>query len=118
MSLEKCIDLTKLENNNSKKNQSKMRELQPINQNVLLDIAQDKKEQRTAAGIIIPESAREKQNVAKVIAMSNIENAEIAVGDTVLYKEFSGTETEFEGRKFLLIQYAEIMAKIVETEEI
>ena len=95
-----------------------MKELLPINQNVLLDIADDKKEHRTASGIIIPDSAKEKQNVARVMAMSNIENAEIAVGDQVLYKAYSGTETELEGRKYLLIQYADIMAKIVETEEI
>ncbi|PKP34088.1 MAG: co-chaperone GroES [Bacteroidetes bacterium HGW-Bacteroidetes-17] len=95
-----------------------MRELQPINQNVLLDFSDDKKEQRTASGIIIPDSAKEKQNISKVLAMSNIDNAEIAVGDTVLYKAFSGTETELEGKKYLLIQYADIMAKIVETEEI
>jgi len=95
-----------------------MKELQPINQNVLLDITSDKKEQKTASGIIIPDSAKEKQNTAKVVAMSNIENLEIAVGDEVLYNAFSGTETEYEGKKYLLIQYAEILAKIVETEEI
>jgi chaperonin GroES len=95
-----------------------MNELQPVNQNILLDISDDKQEQRTTSGIIIPDTAREKQNIAKVLAMSNIENAEIAVGDKVLYKLFSGTETEFEGKKYLLIQYAEILAKIVETDKI
>lgn len=95
-----------------------MKELQPINQNILLDLSDEKKEQRTASGIIIPDSAREKQHFAKVMAMSNIENAEIAVGDTVLYTAFSGTETELEGEKYLLIQYADIMAKMVETEAI
>lgn len=95
-----------------------MKELQPVNQNVLLDVTDDKTEQKTASGIIIPDSAKEKQTIAKVMAMSNIENAEISVGDSVLYKSFSGTETEFEGKKYLLIQYAEILAKIVETDEI
>jgi len=95
-----------------------MNELQPVNQNVLLDISDDKQEQRTTSGIIIPDSAKEKQNIAKVLAMSNIENAEIVVGDKVLYKSFSGNETEFEGKKYLLIQYSEILAKIVETDEI
>ena len=50
--------------------------------------------------------------------MSNIENAEIVVGDKVLYKAFSGIETEFEGNKYLLMQYPELMAKIVETDKI
>jgi len=36
----------------------------------------------------------------------------------VFFKDFSGTETEFEGKKYLVIPYADIMAKIVETEKI
>lgn len=95
-----------------------MQELHPINQNVLLDISDDNKEQKTASGIIIPDTAREKSTIAPVIAISSIENAEIAVGDKVLYNKFRGTETEFEGKKYLLIQYSEILAKIVETDEI
>ena len=95
-----------------------MKELQPVNQNVLLDIAESDKEQKTASGIIIPDSAKEKQNIAKVVGISSIDNPEITVGDTVLYKGFSGTETEFEGKKYLLLPYADILAKIVETDEI
>lgn len=95
-----------------------MKELQPINQNVLLDLTEEQKEQKTASGIIIPDSAKEKQNIAKVVAVSNIENAEVTVGDSVLYKAYSGTETEFEGKKYLLLPYDDILAKIVETEAI
>ncbi len=95
-----------------------MKELQPINQNVLLDIEDEKTEQKTASGIIIPDSAKEKKNIARVSGISNIENPEISVGDTVIYKEFSGNEVELDGKKFLLIQYTDILAKIVETESI
>jgi len=95
-----------------------MKELLPVNQNVILDITENQEEQKTASGIIIPDSAKEKPKFAKVVSVSNIENIEIAVGDTVFYKEFSGTETEFEGKKYLVIPYADIMAKVVETEEI
>ena len=95
-----------------------MKELQPLNENVLLDISDDKAEQKTATGIIIPDSAKEKPQYAKVIAIGNIENAGIAVGDIVFYKKFSGTEFEFEGGKFLMVPYADLLAKIVETEEI
>lgn len=95
-----------------------MKDLLPVNQNVILDVTTEQKEQTTSSGIIIPDSAKEKPKFAKVIALSNIENAEIAVGDTVFFKEFSGTETEFEGKDLLVIQYADILAKIVETEKI
>jgi len=96
----------------------KMKELQPINQNVLLELSEDNSEQKTASGIIIPDSAVEKQEVAKVVAVSNIENAEIAPGDEVLYKKFAGTEIDFDGKKFLLLPYADILSKVVETESI
>ena len=95
-----------------------MKELQPINQNVLLELSEDRSEQKTASGIIIPESAKEKQEVAKVVAISNIENAEVAPGDEVLYKKFSGTEIEFEGKVYLLLPYADILSKVVKTESI
>lgn len=95
-----------------------MKELQPINQQVLLDLTEEKEEKKTPSGIIIPDTAKEKQNIARVLAMSSIENAEISVGDTVLYKDYAGSDTEFEGKKYLLIPYADILAKIVETEEI
>jgi len=95
-----------------------MKELQPINQNVLLELSEDKAVQKTASGIIIPDSAKEKQEIAKVVAISNIEKAEIVPGDEVLYKPYSGTEIDFNGKKYLLIPYTEILSKVVETESI
>jgi len=95
-----------------------MKELQPINQNVLLELTEDKAVQKTASGIIIPDSAQEKQEIAKVVAVSNIENAEIAPGDEVLYKKYAGTEIDYNGKKYLLLPYAEILSKVVETESI
>ena len=95
-----------------------MKTLQPVNQNVLLDISEEKNVQKTASGIFLPDSAKEKQNIATVVGISVLENSEIAVGDQVLYKAYSGTETEFEGKKYQLIPYADILAKIVESEAI
>jgi chaperonin GroES len=95
-----------------------MKELQPLNEHVLLDLTEEESEQKTSSGIIIPDSAKEKKKMAKVSAISEIENSAIKVGDTVLYKEFSGVETEIEGKKYLLIPYADILAKVVETDAI
>jgi len=94
-----------------------MKELQPINQQVLLDLSESKVKQ-TPGGIIIPDTVEDKPVFARVLGLSAIENAEINTGDTVLFKKYSGTEIDFEGRKYLLMPYADILAKIVETEEI
>lgn len=48
-----------------------MKELQPLNENVMLDISDDKKQQTTATGIIIPDTAKEKPQMAKVVAIGN-----------------------------------------------
>jgi len=95
-----------------------MKELQPLNQNVILDLDQDKSEQKTAGGIIIPDTAKEKPQMAKVVAVGNVENPGISVGNVVFYKKYSGTELEYAGHKYLVIPYADLLAKIVETEEI
>lgn len=95
-----------------------MKELVPVNQHVVLDLSDSKAEQVTPSGIIIPDTAKEKPQWAKVVAVGNIENAEISVNDLVVFKKFSGTEIEFEGKTYLLIPYADLLAKIVETESI
>jgi chaperonin GroES len=96
-----------------------MKELQPVNQNVIIQLEESAGEQKTASGIIIPDTVeKERPKSGKVIALSNIETPEVAVGDTVLYKDYSGTEIELDGEKFLVVPYADILAKIVETEEI
>ncbi len=95
-----------------------MKELQPVNQQVMLDITESNQEQRTASGIIIPDTAKEKTNIAPVAGMSAIENSEIKPGDKVVFKPYSGTEMEFEGKKYLFLPYTDILAKIVETEQI
>lgn len=95
-----------------------MKELQPLNENVLLEISDEFTETKTASGIIIPDTAQEKPQMAKVMALGNIENPGVGVGDVVIYKKFSGTEVNFEGKKYLFIPYADLLAKIVETESI
>jgi len=95
-----------------------MKELLPVNQHVALDITASSVEQKTASGIIIPDSAKEKPKMAPVVWMGVVEGAEIKPGDVVLFKQYGGTEIDFEGKKILILPYADILAKIVETDEI
>lgn len=96
-----------------------MKELQPVNQNVILKVDEVGGEQKTASGIIIPDTVeKEKPKYGEVIALSNIEGPEIVVGDTVIFKDYSGTEIKIDGDKYLVMPYADVLAKVVETEEI
>ncbi|MEZ5083357.1 MAG: co-chaperone GroES [Bacteroidales bacterium] len=95
-----------------------MKELQPLNENVMLELTDEFVETKTSGGIIIPDTAKDKPQMAKVGAIGNIENPGVSVGDTVIYKKYSGTEVEFSGKKYLFVPYADLLAKIVETEAI
>ncbi|MGM0624829.1 MAG: co-chaperone GroES [Bacteroidota bacterium] len=84
----------------------------------MLDISGEATEEKTASGIIIPDTAKEKPQYGTVMAVGQIENSSIAVGDKVYYKKFSGSELEMGDKKYLLIPYADLLAKVVDTENI
>lgn len=69
----------------------------------------------TMAGIIIPDSAKEKPLKGKVLAAGNgTKDEEMVVkeGDEVLYGKYAGTEIEFEGEKYLIMRQSDILAII------
>ena len=69
----------------------------------------------TMAGIIIPDSAKEKPLKGTVLATGNgTKDEEMVVkeGDTVLYGKYSGTEIEVGGEKYLIVRQSDILAII------
>ena len=72
-------------------------------------------EEKTAAGIIIPDSAREKQQSGTVIAVgsgSKENPMEVKVGDKVLYGKFTGTGLQYEGNDYLILDQSDILAVV------
>lgn len=70
-------------------------------------------EEVTMAGIIIPDSAKEKPLKGAVLATGNgTKDEEMVVkeGDTVLYGKYAGTEVEIEGEKYLIMRQSDILA--------
>ena len=68
-------------------------------------------EQKTASGIIIPDSAKEKPLKGKVIAIAtHLRSAQdfVKVGDEVLYGQYSGTEIRLEGMAYLIMREADV----------
>ena len=83
----------------------------PLSERVLIEAAPA--EEVTVGGIIIPDSAKEKPLKGTVIAVGNGTKDEemiVKVGDTVLYGKYAGTEIEFEGKKYLMMRQADILA--------
>lgn len=72
-------------------------------------------EEVTAAGIIIPDSAKEKPLKGTVVAAGNGTKDEEMVlkqGDTVIFGKYAGTEVEFEGEKYLIMRQSDVLAVI------
>ena len=70
-------------------------------------------EEKTAGGIIIPDTAKEKPLQGKVVATGNgTKDEEMVVkeGDTVLYGKYAGTELEYDGKKYLVMRQSDILA--------
>jgi len=73
-------------------------------------------EEKTSSGIIIPDSAKEKPLKGEVIAVgtgTKDEEMTVAVGDTVLYGKYAGTELEWDGEKYLIMRQSDILAIIL-----
>jgi chaperonin GroES len=72
-------------------------------------------EEKTASGIIIPDSAKEKPQKGTVVAVgpgTKDENMEVKKGDTVLYGKYSGTELTVDGKDYLIMRQSDILAVI------
>jgi chaperonin GroES len=86
--------------------------LQPLSDRVLIKPATA--EQKTASGIIIPDSAKEKPLKGEVLSVgpgTKDETMQVKVGDVVLYGKYAGTELEIDGEKLLIMRQADILAK-------
>ncbi len=72
-------------------------------------------EEETAGGIVIPETAKEKPQRGKVIAVSDdLQDtpASVKEGNEVLYGKFAGTEFSFEGKDYLIMRESDIYATL------
>ena len=85
--------------------------LRPVEDNVVVKLNTADNE-KTIGGIIIPDTAKEKPQIAEVIAVGNDEDLQkiVKVGDKVLFGKYAGTEIEFEGKKLLILSKSDLLA--------
>ena len=90
-----------------------MKELQPLQEYVLLEMIE--MDEKTSGGIIIPDTAKEKPQQGKVVAVGKGKkdhNMTVKVGDIVLYGKYSGSELKHEGNDYLIMREEDILAII------
>lgn len=92
--------------------------LKPLGGRVIVEpIEQDEK---TASGLYLPETAKEKPQEAKVLAAGPGDRDEkgervpmdVKVGDKVLFAKYSGTEIKLDGKKLLILRESDILAVV------
>ena len=89
--------------------------IKPLADRVLIEAKEA--ETKTASGLYIPDSAKEKPQQGKVVAVGSgkkDEPMELCVGDTVLYGKYAGNEIEIDGEKLLMMRQNDILAIIIE----
>ncbi|MDR0418814.1 MAG: co-chaperone GroES [Prevotellaceae bacterium] len=87
--------------------------VKPLQDRVLVEPKEA--EERTASGIFIPDTAKEKPQRGKVIAVGNgkkDEPMEVKVGDEVLYGKYGGTELTVDGKDYLILRQSDILAVV------
>ena len=85
--------------------------VKPLSDRVL--VLPNPAEQKTAAGLIIPDTAKEKPLMGKVIAVgpgTAEVTMEVKEGDQVLYGKYAGTEVTIDGQEYLIMAQKDIMA--------
>jgi chaperonin GroES len=88
-------------------------QIKPFEDRVLIE-PEEVAESKSKAGIILPDTAKEKPSRGKVVEVGTDEDLaeKIKVGDTIIYAKFTGDEIEFEDKKYLIVSSGDILAVI------
>ena len=93
--------------------------LQPLEDRIVVRSAEA--EEKTASGLVIPDTAKEKPQQGEVLAVGPGRRSEntgelipvdVAVGDTIVYSKYGGTEIEVEGEELLILSSRDVLAKV------
>jgi chaperonin GroES len=93
--------------------------LRPLGDRVVVE-AEDELEQKTASGLVIPDTAKEKPMIGEVLAVGpgalNDEGKRLPMdvkeGDKVLYSKYAGTEVKLEGKEYLVLSARDVLAVV------
>lgn len=93
--------------------------LQPLGDRVVIK-PKDEEEARTASGLVIPDTAKEKPQLGEVLAVGPGELTdsgervplEVKEGDIVVYSKYAGTEVKLEGEEYLVLSARDLLAVV------
>lgn len=85
--------------------------IKPLGENIL--VLPEKAEEKTSAGIFLPETAREERpQQGRVVAIGDSEKIKVSANQKVIYNRYGGTEVKIGGADYLLVANKDILAVI------
>ncbi len=84
--------------------------LKPLGARALVKMSE--REEQTASGIVLPDTAREKPQTAEVVAVGDSDDVKVSAGDTVVLAKYSGTEVKVEGEDHLIVDADDILGVV------
>jgi chaperonin GroES len=90
--------------------------LKPLGDRIVIELIEA--EEKSAFGIVLPDSAKEKPQEGKVLAVGTgrvLDNGtrvelDVKEGDKIIFSKYSGTEVKYEGNEFLILRESDILA--------
>ncbi|WP_257351402.1 co-chaperone GroES [Pseudalkalibacillus decolorationis] len=90
--------------------------LKPLGDRIIIELVEG--EEKTASGIVLPDSAKEKPQEGKIVAVGTgrvTDNGEkialeVSEGDTVIYSKYAGTEVKYQGTEYLILRETDVLA--------
>jgi chaperonin GroES len=86
--------------------------LRPIGERALVRPVEQ--EEKTASGIVLPETAKDKPQTARIIAIGDLEDGEVSEGDLVVFAKYSGTQVTLDGEDYLILDADDLLGIIEE----
>jgi len=89
--------------------------IKPLGDRVVIELVEQ--EETTASGIVLPDSAQEKPQEGKVVAVGSgsiVDGKKVALeveeNDRIIFSKFAGTEVKYEGKEYLILRESDILA--------
>jgi chaperonin GroES len=92
--------------------------LKPLGDRVVIELVET--EEKTASGIVLPDTAKEKPQEGKVVAVGTgrvLDSGErvaleVNVGDRIIFSKYAGTEVKYDGKEYLVLRESDILAVV------
>ena len=90
--------------------------LKPLGDRVIIELVES--EEKTASGIVLPETAKEKPQEGKIVAVGSgrvLDSGEqvaleVSEGDRIIFSKYAGTEVKYQGTEYLILRESDILA--------